>query len=100
MYTSIEQSIRVTVHKGQTGETIRVARPQNESYLLATLTSAFINDPPARWLFSEPAVYLSRFPRFARAFGSDALGLGTAWHKQGQGPTIDSVIVGATADVT
>lgn len=48
--------------------------------ILATLTAAFIADPPVRWLFPRTVDYLAHFPRFARAFGGGALAAGTAWH--------------------
>ena len=62
-----------------TGVELRQVRMQEEARLLSTLTSAFINDPPARWLYPEPHDYLRYFPAFARAFGGGALALGSAW---------------------
>jgi hypothetical protein len=54
--------------------------------LLATLTCAFIDDPPARWLYPEADSYLLHYPAFARAFarafGGGALEFGTAWHSK------------------
>jgi ribosomal protein S18 acetylase RimI-like enzyme len=63
----------------RTGFEVRLARVQEEARLLSTLTSAFINDPPNRWLYPEPHDYLRYFPAFARAFGGGALALGSAW---------------------
>ena len=39
---------------------------------------AFSADPVMRWLWREPHVYVSNFPRFLRAFGGGAFGAGTA----------------------
>lgn len=64
---------------GQSVQTVEVANPQEVARLLATLTAAFINDPPNRWLYPEPDRYLEYFPAFARAFGGGALAFGTAW---------------------
>jgi hypothetical protein len=46
---------------------------------VATLTSAFTNDPVMRWMWPEPAAYLAHFPRLVVAFGGKAFGEGTAW---------------------
>lgn len=49
------------------------------SSVFATLTLAFTNDPPNRWVYPEPADYLKFFPRFAQALGGAALANGTAF---------------------
>jgi len=51
----------------------------DKSQVIATLTSAFINDPPVRWIYPDAKSYLQYYPGFARAFGGVALELGTAW---------------------
>jgi len=51
----------------------------HEHQVMATLTSAFITDPPVRWLYPGVSAYLEHFPDFAKAFGGAALGLGSAW---------------------
>jgi ribosomal protein S18 acetylase RimI-like enzyme len=63
----------------RTGFEVRLARGNEEARLLATLTSAFINDPPGRWHYPQPHDYLRYFPAFARAFGGGAMALGSAW---------------------
>lgn len=62
------------------GVLVQRARHHDQVHLLATLTSAFINDPPARWLYPEPDKYLQYFSAFAHAFGGGAVDLGTAWY--------------------
>lgn len=57
---------------------ITVASCTDKGHLLATLTSAFINDPPSRWLYPDPDEYLRYFPSFAYAFRGGALNRGTA----------------------
>jgi len=47
--------------------------------VIATLVSAFIDDPVERWLFPEPQQYLTHFPRFVAAFGGEASIRGTVW---------------------
>lgn len=64
------------------GAQMRPARSRDQRRLLATLTSAFIGDPPVRWLYPDPADYLEHFPAFANAFGGGALTQGTAWQIQ------------------
>lgn len=51
----------------------------HEHQVIATLTSAFITDPPVRWLYPDTSSYLEHFPDFAKAFGGAALPLGNAW---------------------
>jgi hypothetical protein len=38
---------------------------------LATLVSAFTNDPVERWLYPETRQYLTHFPAFLAAFGGN-----------------------------
>jgi ribosomal protein S18 acetylase RimI-like enzyme len=75
------QSVRPTDNaRDDNSMRVRRARQQDEVPLLATLTSAFVNDPPARWLYPEPENYLRYFSAFAHAFGGGAVDRGTAWH--------------------
>jgi GNAT superfamily N-acetyltransferase len=54
--------------------------PESEqARVIATLVSAFTNDPVERWLFPEPQAYLSHFPKFVAAFGGQAFRDGTVW---------------------
>jgi hypothetical protein len=46
---------------------------------VATLVSAFIDDPVERWLYPELSQYLTHFPAFVAAFGGKAVEQGTAW---------------------
>ncbi len=57
---------------------IRTAEVSDEDAVVAALTRAFIHDPAVRWLYPDTGQYLRWFPRFARAFGGNALDLGTA----------------------
>jgi GNAT superfamily N-acetyltransferase len=79
MHAQIETVYHTDDAPIHTGFEIRQVRMQEEARLLSTLTSAFINDPPGRWLYPEPHDYLRCFPAFARAFGGGALALGSAW---------------------
>lgn len=58
----------------------RAAGLQDERRLLATLTVAFADDAPVRWLYPDADRHLRHFPDFARAFGGGAVSLGTAYH--------------------
>lgn len=58
---------------------ISQAASSDQTRLISTLTSAFISDPPARWIYQDAERYLQYYPRFAQAFGGGALELGTAW---------------------
>jgi ribosomal protein S18 acetylase RimI-like enzyme len=59
-----------------------VAQAHEKECLLSTLTSAFGDDPPSRWLYPRPEEYRRYFPIFARAFGDGALEQGTAWRSE------------------
>lgn len=58
---------------------IMQAGSDEESQIIATLTSAFMGDPPVRWIYSSAESYLKNYPSFARAFAGGALDFGTAW---------------------
>jgi len=55
------------------------ARNSDRVRVIATLVSAFIEDPVERWPFPEPAEYLSHFPVFVAAFGGEAFDRQTVW---------------------
>jgi GNAT superfamily N-acetyltransferase len=46
---------------------------------LATLVSAFRDDPVERWLYPEQHQYLEHFPEFLAAFGGEAFVERTVW---------------------
>ena len=46
---------------------------------LATLVSAFSDDPVERWLWPETQSYLDHFPTFLAAFGGESFTQQTAW---------------------
>jgi hypothetical protein len=46
---------------------------------LATLVSAFVEDPVMRWLYPAQAHYEVAFPQLLTAFGGGAFSEGTAW---------------------
>lgn len=82
---------------------VNVAGPGDEEAVVAALTLAFAGDPMTRWSWETPEAYLSAFPRFARAFGGRAVGLGTAhytdgfsgvalWYPPGEGPDEDALM--------
>lgn len=50
---------------------------------IAALTLAFADDPPCRWIWPEPSIYMSAFPRFVRAFGGAAFSHRSAFHTPG-----------------
>jgi len=55
------------------------APASDQPRVIATLVSAFIDDPVERWLFPEPQQYLIHFPAFIAAFGGEAFTRGTVW---------------------
>lgn len=62
---------------------IKTATAADTERCLAVLTLAFGSDPAARWTWPDQRQYLEAFPRFARAFGGAAIGLGTAHYYEG-----------------
>jgi ribosomal protein S18 acetylase RimI-like enzyme len=60
------------------GPSVGRADPRHAERVFSVLTLAFAADPPNRWMYPEPALYLRHFPVFARALGGAALPLGTA----------------------
>ena len=52
---------------------------EEQGRALATLVSAFTDDPVERWLYPEAQKYLTHFPEFLAAFGGRAFGEHTVW---------------------
>jgi hypothetical protein len=61
---------------------IRTATAADAEQCLAVLTLAFVGDPPWRWAWPDPQQYWEAFPRFARAFGGEAIDHGTAHYHE------------------
>ena len=55
------------------------ASDRDQARVVATLVSAFIEDPVERWLFTDPLQYLTHFPAFVAAFGGAAFAQRTVW---------------------
>ena len=55
------------------------ADESDQARVIATLVSAFIEDPVERWLFPEAQQYLTNFPVFVAAFGGEAFTHQTVW---------------------
>jgi ribosomal protein S18 acetylase RimI-like enzyme len=51
----------------------------DQAEALATLVSAFSNDPVERWLYPQSQQYLTHFPEFLKAFGGKAFDERTVW---------------------
>jgi GNAT superfamily N-acetyltransferase len=51
----------------------------DETDVIGTLVSAFIDDPVERWLWPEAQQYLTQFPAFVAAFGGEAFTRQTVW---------------------
>jgi ribosomal protein S18 acetylase RimI-like enzyme len=58
---------------------VEVARPDDESRIIAAFVLAFSADPANRWMYPSPASYLRYFPEFVRALGGRAFEHGTAY---------------------
>lgn len=87
---------------------VHTATADEEAAVVAILTLAFSSDPATRWTWPDPKAYLEAFPRFAKAFGGAAFGLGSAyrigfagaalWLPPGTGP--DDAALGALMQST
>lgn len=64
---------------------IDVVPTAQEDQAIATLTTAFANDPVVRWVFPEAQSYVTYWPPFVKAFGGAAFAQGTADSIQGCG---------------
>jgi GNAT superfamily N-acetyltransferase len=58
---------------------ISPVRESEQARALATLVSAFTNDPVERWLYPDSQQYITQFPVFLAAFGGKAFEEQTAW---------------------
>jgi ribosomal protein S18 acetylase RimI-like enzyme len=57
---------------------VETATAADAAAVIDALMLAFAGDPMARWSWPDPALYLTTFPRMARAFGGAAFERGTA----------------------
>jgi GNAT superfamily N-acetyltransferase len=55
------------------------AHEGDQTRVIATIVSAFIEDPVERWLWPEQSQYLTHFPTFVAAFGGEAFARQTVW---------------------
>jgi ribosomal protein S18 acetylase RimI-like enzyme len=58
---------------------ISLAREVDRDGVIATLVSAFAEDPVERWMFPEPERYRRYFPEFVAAFAGEAFRSGSVW---------------------
>jgi GNAT superfamily N-acetyltransferase len=56
------------------------ARGSEEASAVATLVSAFTDDPIERWVWPDDDDYAAHFPELVRALGGKAFDAQTAWH--------------------
>jgi GNAT superfamily N-acetyltransferase len=68
----------VTTSANTVSAPIRTLTTDDRERALAVLTLAFSTDPPSRWSWPDPRVYLATFPEFALAIGGAAFEQGTA----------------------
>ncbi|OLP19360.1 GNAT family N-acetyltransferase [Leptolyngbya sp. 'hensonii'] len=66
-------------HRPTAAPQMRIARPIDQKYVIATLVLAFSQDPIVRWMYPDAYQYLTHFPRFVQAFGGKAFDQGTAY---------------------
>jgi GNAT superfamily N-acetyltransferase len=57
-----------------------LVRASEEASAVATLVSAFTNDPVERWLWPDDRDYVTHFAEFVVAMGGPAFDTQTAWH--------------------
>lgn len=79
MNTKAREALTAPYSQHTSSINILQASHGDETRLIATLTCAFINDPPVRWIYPDAVSYLQSYPSFARAFGSGAFEPSTAW---------------------
>ena len=58
---------------------VRVAEVSETDTVLNTLTLAFANDPPLRYLFRTPDAFLGGYPGFATGMGGRGMAAGTGY---------------------
>jgi GNAT superfamily N-acetyltransferase len=61
------------------GQSVSPVPEDEHARALATLVSAFTDDPVERWLYPETQTYLTYFPEFLAAFGGKAFNEETVW---------------------
>jgi ribosomal protein S18 acetylase RimI-like enzyme len=59
---------------------LQVVPVSEQARAVATLVSAFTDDPVERWLWPDDEGYGTHFPRFVAALGGNAFEAQTAWH--------------------
>jgi ribosomal protein S18 acetylase RimI-like enzyme len=62
---------------------VSVVSEADQAQAIATIVSAFANDPVERWLFPETEQYRRSFPEFVTAFAGAAFEQETAWMLDG-----------------
>jgi GNAT superfamily N-acetyltransferase len=65
--------------RGVDGVSFAPVDERDQTRVIGTLVSAFLDDPVERWLFPESHEYLAHFPRFVAAFGGKAFEQQSAW---------------------
>jgi GNAT superfamily N-acetyltransferase len=65
--------------RGMPGVSFAPVDEADQARVIATLVSAFLEDPVERWLFPEAQEYLAHFPEFVAAFGGRAFEQQTVW---------------------
>ena len=60
-------------------QTFSEVTADQRSAVLATLVSAFADDPVERWVYPDEQQYRTHFPRFLAALGGHSFDQGTAW---------------------
>ncbi|HEY0871222.1 MAG TPA: N-acetyltransferase [Acidothermaceae bacterium] len=60
-------------------EQLALVQAGDQPRAVATLVSAFTDDPVERWLWPDDNAYATQFPRFVAALGGRAFEVQTAW---------------------
>lgn len=58
---------------------VDLATQDDSAAIIATLVTAFADDPFIRWMFPKPETYLTAFPMVLKYFAGAAFGTGTAY---------------------
>lgn len=80
------------------GHQYSVAATTDDARAVATLTTAFGNDPVTRWVLPEACTYLHFWPKIVEAFGGRAFGNGTAHSVAGHSGIALWLAPGITSD--
>lgn len=62
---------------------VTTAAAEDRERVVSTLVMAFVTDPMARWVWTEPREYLTHFPPFVRLFGGKGFDHESAHHADG-----------------